>query len=254
MSSEKKEYIEGVYNYCDRWCEKCKFTANCLLFTQESKINTYEILHNGDISGIEEVFNKEIDRMENEFGEEAEDSDDYLDDDFFESIDEEGEEFNLEDEEEKVEKHPISALVDEYFTKAHALVKLIDAKYNFSNNSKESLKNPIALKAFDDFETFLWYHTFIGAKIKRALFGLNDIDNEEEEELREIDAYDMNGSAKIGIISIKRSIEALNNLHKILPVFSIEIEEGLILLGKMLNLAEEIFPDCMSFKRPGFDI
>lgn len=23
-------FIEGIYNYCDRWCEKCSFTARCL--------------------------------------------------------------------------------------------------------------------------------------------------------------------------------------------------------------------------------
>ena len=23
------QYIEGVYNYCDRWCERCRFRAKC---------------------------------------------------------------------------------------------------------------------------------------------------------------------------------------------------------------------------------
>jgi len=79
------------------------------------------------------------------------------------------------------------------------------------------------------------------------------LEREDNDELKEVHAYDMNGSAKIGIISVKRSIEALNNLHKNLPLFSTLIEEELVLLGRMLNLTEELFPGCMNFKRPGLD-
>lgn len=25
----RPEYIRGIYNYCDRWCERCPFTARC---------------------------------------------------------------------------------------------------------------------------------------------------------------------------------------------------------------------------------
>ncbi|HKJ31881.1 MAG TPA: hypothetical protein VKA34_08630 [Balneolales bacterium] len=24
------KYISGIYNYCDRWCERCQFTSRCL--------------------------------------------------------------------------------------------------------------------------------------------------------------------------------------------------------------------------------
>jgi len=24
------KYIPGIYNYCDRWCERCRFTSRCL--------------------------------------------------------------------------------------------------------------------------------------------------------------------------------------------------------------------------------
>jgi hypothetical protein len=253
MSQEKKEYIEGIYNYCDRWCEKCKFTANCLLFTQESKINTYEILHNGDMTGIEEVFDREIERLEKEHEDDEDNYGDYIDDEFFSSDEEEDEKFWEDEEKMERPKHPIDDLLDEYFDKSHSLIKSLNAKYNFLDVPKDNLKDPVAQKTFNDFEIFMWYHTFIGAKIKRALFGLDDIRKEDDDEIKEIHAYDMNGSAKIGIISIRRSINALNNLHKTLPVFSAEIEEVLVLIGKILNLAEGLFPVCMNFKRPGLD-
>ena len=26
------QFIPGIFNYCDRWCERCPFTARCLNF------------------------------------------------------------------------------------------------------------------------------------------------------------------------------------------------------------------------------
>lgn len=31
-------YIKGIYNYCDRWCEKCAFTSRCCSFAFEKKM------------------------------------------------------------------------------------------------------------------------------------------------------------------------------------------------------------------------
>src|SRR5262252_2232540 len=28
-------FISGIYNYCDRWCERCGFTSRCLLYATE---------------------------------------------------------------------------------------------------------------------------------------------------------------------------------------------------------------------------
>ena len=71
--------------------------------------------------------------------------------------------------------------------------------------------------------------------------------------MKEISKYDMDGTAKIAIIGINRSIHALNNLFSILPEYSKEISDILIILGKILNLAEIEFPDHKKFIRPGFD-
>ncbi len=254
MSSEKKEHIDGIYNYCDRWCEKCTFTAKCFLFTQESKIQTYEILHNGDMTGIDKMLQKELDLSEDENSDSGEDEIDFHENDFWESHEDEEEEFLDEDKEDPGKsENPLNNFIDEYFSKAHALIKIIDSKFGLLNRPKGKIQDPAALKIYDDFEIVLWYHTLIGPKLNRALFGLNTAEEENDEELREMNMYDINGSAKIGIISVKRSVEALNNLHNNLPEYSAEIEEAFILLGRILNLSDELFPGCMKFRRPGFD-
>ncbi len=252
MNREEKDYISAIYNYCDRWCEKCGFTSNCLLFTQESKIKTHEILHNGDMTGIEEVFSKDIEKMKEEFEDE---DDDLSDEELFDYFEDDDEDENLNEYLQRRENpiHPVEELIDEYFIKSNTFLEKLNTRYKFVNASRESLKDPVLLKSLDDVEIVMWYHAFIGAKIKRALFGLNYVKSEDDEELKEIHSFDMNGSAKIGIMSIKRSVDSLNKLHKNLPGYAAEIGEILILLGRILNIVEELFPGCMEFKRPGFD-
>ena len=29
------DFVPGIYNYCDRWCERCAFTTRCFLFARE---------------------------------------------------------------------------------------------------------------------------------------------------------------------------------------------------------------------------
>jgi hypothetical protein len=29
------DFISGIYNYCDRWCERCQFTSRCFLYATE---------------------------------------------------------------------------------------------------------------------------------------------------------------------------------------------------------------------------
>src|SRR2546421_8625439 len=33
--TENPAFISGIYNYCDRWCERCPFTSRCLNFAMQ---------------------------------------------------------------------------------------------------------------------------------------------------------------------------------------------------------------------------
>ena len=35
--AENKDLIPGIYNYCDRWCERCAFTSRCMNFAMSRK-------------------------------------------------------------------------------------------------------------------------------------------------------------------------------------------------------------------------
>lgn len=257
MSDEKKSYISGIYNYCDRWCERCSFTSNCYLFTTESRITTHEIMNNGELPEPEDIFppiesGEDEDVNEEIFLDEEDDEDfEFEDDDYDdESIREE-----MEQERKFIEQNnfPLEELSDKYMEKAHPLLKALDEKYGFYENVNKNLDEVEFKKLNEVFEVFAFYHMFIHVKYKRAVHAKIDFLREDDPEMRDMHTFDMKGTAKIATISVNNSISALDELFHALPEFDKEISELLVLLGKIKNESDKEFPDCMSFKRPGLD-
>jgi len=247
MDNEKKEYIEGIYNYCDRWCEKCSFTSNCYLFNMESKIASYEILNKGELPKPEDLFDAELDSISQEYDEE--DGGEFLDDE--DEIYKNGEE--SEAEEREIENDPLVEMSRMYFMGASALLKMLEDKYHFYSKPDENNQDPDRKRLQENVKTFGWYHAFIGAKVSRAVNGKFSAAREDDEEQKNFEEYDMNGSAKVAMISIERSITSLNALYSLLPEFTGEISDLLVKAGKLLNGVEKEFPDYKNFKRPGLD-
>lgn len=92
-----------------------------------------------------------------------------------------------------------------------------------------------------------WYHTFIFAKLKRALIGFYELDEFEEAD------YDMNGSAKVALICIDKSIESATILIRHLKNHRETIKGFRAQLEELRAMAEEQFPDARDFVRPGLD-
>jgi hypothetical protein len=63
-------FISGIYNYCDRWCERCNFTSRCLTYEQlpeSSKSDDPEAhdLNNAKFWGeLKEIFNQTREMIE----------------------------------------------------------------------------------------------------------------------------------------------------------------------------------------------
>ena len=39
----KENFIDGIYNYCDRWCERCTFTSRCRNYESTSKLSPEQL-------------------------------------------------------------------------------------------------------------------------------------------------------------------------------------------------------------------
>jgi hypothetical protein len=94
-------------------------------------------------------------------------------------------------------------------------------------------------------EIINWYHLQIHVKIMRAATGNenNDIS----------DKQDSDGSAKVALIGIDRSIAAWGKLLSYFPEQEDELLDILVHLEKLRRTTENEFPDARAFIRPGFD-
>ena len=90
-----------------------------------------------------------------------------------------------------------------------------------------------------------WYNFFISAKITRAVTGL--LENDEYSD------YDMNGSAKIALVSIDKLIASWAIVLNENSELEDEILDILVNLAEIRKKTELSFPDARTFIRPGLD-
>jgi len=252
---KQSQYIDGVYNYCDRWCERCVFTSRCRNFEGTRSLSPEE----------QDINNK---AFWNKIGKNFEDAirllhkaaEDY-------GIDlntiskEESDEYTRKGKRDRgaAKNNPVAKDTWLYADKARKLLEneelMKEKAGNMVRNFEMGIQNKEQLSVEagtikDCQEIIGWYLHFIHIKFMRALMGKMDDDGWEE-----ANGYqkDSDGSAKIALIGIDRSIEAWTLLMQYIPAAEDEIIELLALLQKARRMAEAEFPKAHTFIRPGFD-
>jgi len=99
------------------------------------------------------------------------------------------------------------------------------------------------------FEVIRWYQYFISAKIIRAVRGKVEDDEEGDDEF----PRDSDGSAKIGLIAIDRSIAAWAVIRHYVTDGAKGVIDAIAFLDSLRQAVEKAFPNARSFIRPGFD-
>jgi hypothetical protein len=261
------DHISGIYNYCDRWCERCPFTARCLVFATEKADDDAADPEVHDInsakfwSRLESIF-KEAHEMILEWAEEA-----GLDPEAFED------EATLSDREQQrqdAKQHELSLsarryaeMVQRWFTEEFAVEEHVhDDTTGKSKNTEDDID------ISDAIEVIRWYQFFVAAKVFRALMGLGDrladddldaddifADTELDDDEGELDVIgdDSDGSAKIALIALDRSSSAWRVMQNSLPEKADSIRPILLELERLRRTAEQTFPQARDFIRPGFD-
>jgi hypothetical protein len=250
------DYIAGVYNYCDRWCERCFLTSRCRVYedTGKSSSSCETDLQNKtfweELSG---TFAKTIQLLHKAAAEHGID---------LNTISEE-EPRSYEERRssirKKVEASSLSKLTLRYIKEGR---KWLDEKEHFDQLASDYVQQfELGLKSEDDIakavatakdcvEVVQWYLHFIHVKFSRALSGRENGEAWQEEHGFQKDS---DGSAKIALIATQRSIDAWVKLYDLLPGEQEQILFLLALLQKIRKQGEEEFPDATSFVRPGFD-
>ncbi len=230
LLNDNSELISGIYNYCDRWCERCKFTDRCNVYLLEKKegvdINTFNM--EDALNRVSDIFAITMDKLQQMADEYGIDLDDISDIDTI-----------------KYSPGELEQLATDYFKDVH---QWISDNYDFLNKQIEqffSFNEEISKMINEVVEVISWYAPLIGAKIHRAMF-VQDFETE-------IDDYDKLGSAKIALISIDRSIGAFSFLLNNIPKMEDSSLKFLSILTKIKRMLLDVYPNAMDFHRPGFD-
>lgn len=261
-----RDFISGIYNYCDRWCERCPLTTRCLVYATEQADEMSADPEAHDInsakfwSRMESIFQEAHD-MILELAEEA-----GLDRETFEAevdlVDREQHRQDAKQHELSLSARRYAEMVERWFTEEFPVEESV---HDDTNGESKNMEDEVDIG--DAIEVIRWYQFFAAAKVYRALMGLDDKiiegtsavddaikDNElDEDELQFGGGNDSDGSAKIALIAVDRSSSAWRLMQSSLPEKADSINPMLLELERLRRTTEQVFPYARDFIRPGFD-
>ena len=243
--AKDKRYISGIYNYCDRWCERCPQTSRCLNYhigeEEFSDPETREINNEAFWKKMSEIMQTTLELL-NDMMISAGIDPEQLDYDGY-----------MEEEqaiEEAAENHVVCRMAKDYIDMADEWLDGVEDLF-VRPGSDTGQDKPESQSNNDTMDVILWYQHQIYVKLNRAVSGSIEETNFDEDDNY---AKDSDGSAKVALIGIDRSIAAWGGINEILPgLYTANIKNILIHLEKLKRQTEKTFPDARKFIRPGFD-
>lgn len=223
------KFIPGIFNYCDRWCERCAFTRRCRLFADEKKLQA-----------------------------------EYKEwDDFFDALEKAGCEVRGPEPPPEVADRPPSKSMgrrrknDELLNAAEAYMDAAHAWLKLQPEPKRGPDKNAEPGTLDDLTDVIgWYHMQIVVKLTRASSGLRSAEKIkpwEEDILEEVHRSDADGSAKVALIGIERSLGAWTTLRTVFGRDDDIARKAISQLARLRRAVEERFPNARTFHRPGLD-
>jgi len=233
-----KKYKPGIFQYCDRWCEKCEHTNECLYFDVNRKFFSSDNKKFNFWDKIEDVVHLTIDDLEIVSKSMGVDLSSF------------SKRFTKNNSEETLSQGYI------LFEKTEEYSKLVNHWFDsFSKEplpmSKEDLKNKqvsakelaVSMQQLTKaIEYIRWYQNLISKKLKKALNSKHEFK----------DGFHK-GFAKVVLIALDRSIESWRSISEHLPSASEKVSNQILLLEKIRQEVEKEFPFARTFSRDGLD-
>lgn len=238
------DYIPGVYNYCNRWCERCTFTKVCRMYADSRE---FEEEHGPQpsmeavLGHVKEMMEKTMQLLQASAAKhgieltnlpEVEDSPLPL---------------TAEQEELVAWCRQYSDIVRDVFEdhKAEIREHFSELEKHYEMNLHGVEKQ--ARKLNDALETIQWYQHFIYVKCRRALLRY------PEDSWDDPVQNDANGTAKVMLIACRDSFRAWEVLLVRIEPIHEKVLDVLSILSRILRRTEQLFPHAEEFVRPGFD-
>lgn len=272
--------ISGIYNYCDRWCERCAFTERCLNFKWEAEsprdaCGDAPAMETAMATAIGESLEMAVELM-NEIADEGEIDLDALRAEVDAGLPPESglwRACGVTADEVSFDPHgPVFAAPDPEgvelaaraaFGYARAVSAWFDAAKDALRAKADELTAAVcaAIPGTDPaaegcrihaaLDLVRYYQHFIPIKLVRAVSGVK----EEEDWPEEVGTSqrDSDGSAKAALLAMDRSIEGWNELSGALPEQQRPIRDLLAHLEQLRETTEARFSAARAFIRPGLD-
>ena len=243
------DFIDGIYNYCDSWCERCAFTDKCMNFAMRKYKEDSNRREQSISDSLTEVFQQTTDLIKQIIEDKGISWEDI-------ASQTDSEAPNI-DPHREADKHRNVKAAKEY---TYLYGSFLKQEKGFMQGKglefqKELNKGIISVEEVEEalsqiedaFEVINWYQSLIYIKIRNAcqLFFEEDLSDFM------IDYY--NGKAKLTLISVDRSLAAWLVLQVHFPEKVNKITEILLQLEKLRQQIEKDFPDARKFVRPGLD-
>jgi hypothetical protein len=248
------QFISGIYNYCDRWCERCPFTSRCLVYATEQEQDAQDpssrdINNQAFWTRLGEIFEEAqemLQEMMRERGIELTPGDLDADHERQRQLD------------DVAESHPCATAANEY---ARAVGDWLEKATPRFRELGEVLSSQLRLELpgvdpeadarglKDATDVIQWYQYQIAVKLMRAARSAYDEDLPDGDPAQ----GDAAGSAKVALIGIDRSLGGWSELLRQMPEEEDAILPLLAGLSRLRRDVEAAFPHARAFVRPGFD-
>lgn len=243
--SDLPDFIPGIYNYCDRWCERCNRQQQCISFVMEKKVEEKACLNE-----LKEGENEWWGHMEHVF------------ESTHELLREVAEERGMQVDEICLSEQADAQFaqnVFEHVEQEEAIYMQLEScdilkmckTYEYWGGCCIDHFSPYmeqeAYEHAEEIEIVTWYLDLIQLKMRRALYSKAILDaggrlGEEYE-----------GSVKVALLAIDDSLVAWRKMKDFYPDYSREIMHLEVMLHQIQVDIEQEFPTARQFVRPGLD-
>lgn len=256
--------IPGIFNYCDRWCERCDYRDRCRLFQSETERNIRHILNDEDphdpeiVAGdIKESLEDALEMLKAQMEIEGITEEDFED---IEEIADEDSQYIFDDfDDERGEVTESGKIV----RTSHPLALLADAFYKAVIDYYEKIKSALAQNPddiepdddplYEELKILMWYSPQISVKIRLCAGSKAKLENEKDEDDIEFETEMMNINSRIAFTGMEKCLTSLQKIYNIETHHQDDVLSLLASIKKMKDGFEEEFPAVHTFKRPYFD-
>jgi hypothetical protein len=243
------DLISGIYNYCDRWCERCPLTARCLVYATENELTDNNDTPNNDVcnAAFWQALSETLADVRQLIPEWANQT--------LQNLDASPQQTTVPRRSRHVDNHPLTKAGKQYANTASDWFRELDHNSEMTLTSDKRLtqverNNP---QPFEDARQVIqWYQYQIAVKTMRALSGRKEEIEDPDPETADF-PKDSDGSAKVALIGIDRSIAAWRLMQLALSDRAESIVPLILQLETLRINLEESFPEARAFIRPGFD-